>query len=310
MTIGQASAWLKRHDTRIMAAAPFVGLLWQDGAHLLRPAVVPLSIVIVTITCVRMDWQGLSAHLRRPLTVAIAVVWLQIVAPLVVFGLAAPVLSTESPLLTGLVLNAAAPSILIASAYAMIIGVKPAMSMAVSVACTAVAPFTIPGLFDVLGLGALDIPATDLLIRLVVFVSIVFAGAWAVRRSAGKDRIERHAPTLDCATILLMSALVIGIIDGVTAVVVSNPLKVASFVVLAFLLNFGMQAGGCLVWWWHDRVQSLEVAILSGYRNMAMILAVIIDVASIDVIIFVICCQFPMFILPLLTRPLCRRLQA
>ena len=115
---------------------------------------------------------------------------------------------------------------------------------------------------------------------------------------------------MDGATVVLMSVLVIGIMDGVTAVVVSSSLKVALYVVLAFLVNFGMQAGGCLAWWWHDRAQALEVAILSGYRNMAMILAVIIDVAPIDVIIFVICCQFPMFILPLLTRPLCRRLQA
>ena len=310
MNVGQASAWLKRHDTRIMAAAPFVGLLWQDGAHLLRPAVVPLSIVIVMITCVRMDWRGLSVHLRRPLAAGFALVWIQIAAPLAVFALSAPLLPADSPLLTGLVLNAAAPSIMIAPAFAIIIGVKPAMCMAVAVASTALAPFTVPGLLDVLGLGALEIRADELLLRLVAFVAAVFLGAWTVKRLAGAERIERAVPIMDGATVVLMSVLVIGIMDGVTAVVVSSPLKVALYVVLAFLVDFGMQAGGCLAWWWHDRTQALEVAILSGYRNMAMILAVIIDVAPIDVIIFVICCQFPMFILPLLTRPLCRRLQA
>lgn len=301
--------WLKRHDTRILAVAPFVALLWQEGAEMLRPSVVPLSTIIVTLSCVRMDWGGLGEHLRRPLAIGFAVLWVQIVAPLIVYGVAAPMLSADPALLTGLILNAAAPSIMVAPAFAIIIGVKPTMTMAVAVVSTALAPLTVPAMLDILDLAALDIPAAELLLRLAVFVAVVFVGAWAVKRLAGEERIERHRLRIDGVLVLLMSALVIGIMDGVTAVVVASPFKVALYVVLAFAVNFGMQAAGWGIWWWHDRAQSFEVAILSGYRNMAMILAVIIDVAPIDVIIFVICCQFPMFILPLLTRPLFRRLQ-
>ena len=79
--------------------------------------------------------------------------------------------------------------------------------------------------------------------------------------------------------VLLMLVLAIGIMDGVTAVVVSSPLKVALYMLLAFAVNAGMQVVGGLVWWWRDRSRALVAALLSGYRNMAMILAVIIDIA-------------------------------
>ena len=158
-----------------------------------------------------------------------------------------------------------------------------------------------------LGLGALAIPTTDLLVRLLIFVSVVFGGAWGVKRLAGEDRITRHGPAIDGMVVLLMLVLAIGLMDGVTAVVVSSPLKVALYVLLAFAVNGGMQVLGGLVWWWRDRSRALVAALLSGYRNMAIVLAVIIDVAPIDLIVFVICCQFPIYILPLVSRPLYRR---
>ncbi len=95
----------------------------------------------------------------------------------------------------------------------------------------------------------------------------------------GEGRITRHGPAIDGMVVLLMLVLAIGIMDGVTAVVISSPLKVALYMLLAFAVNAGMQVVGGLVWWWRDRSRALVAALLSGYRNMAMILAVIIDIA-------------------------------
>lgn len=208
-----------------------------------------------------------------------ATAWLLIAMPLIVFAVAVPLLPAGSSVLTGLVLNAAAPSITVAPAFALILGVEPALAMTVTVVATALAPFTLPAMLGVLGLGALVIPTTDLLVRLLVFVTVVFAGAWGVKRLAGEGRITRHGPAIDGMVVLLMLVLAIGIMDGVTAVVISSPLKVALYMLLAFAVNARMQVVGGLVWWWRDRSRALVAALLSGYRNMAMILAVIIDIA-------------------------------
>ncbi len=208
-----------------------------------------------------------------------ATAWLLIAMPLIVFAVAVPLLPAGSSVLTGLVLNAAAPSITVAPAFALILGVEPALAMTVTVVATALAPFTLPAMLGVLGLGALVIPTTDLLVRLLIFVTVVFAGAWGVKRLAGEGRITRHGPAIDGMVVLLMLVLAIGIMDGVTAVVISSPLKVALYMLLAFAVNARMQVVGGLVWWWRDRSRALVAALLSGYRNMAMILAVIIDIA-------------------------------
>jgi BASS family bile acid:Na+ symporter len=310
VTIRRLGVWLRSHDTKILAASPVVGLLWQDAAGVLRPAVPALAAVIILLAWVRMDWGGLGPHLRRPLGVALAVAWMLVGTPLIVFAAVAPLLSADSPVFAGLVLNAAAPAIMSAPAFALIIGVEPALATAVSVVSTAFAPFSLPAIMEALGMGSLDIPAGELLARLLLFVAVVLLGAWVVKRLAGEERIARHGLAIDGALVSLLGVLVIGIMDGVAAVVLTSPLKVAFYVFLAFAVNVGMQVMGGLVLWWRNRPYALVLALLSGNRNMAMILAVIIDVADIDLIVFVIGCQIPCYILPLFMRPLYRRLLA
>ena len=55
MGTGREKPWINRHSTKIMAVAPVIGLLWQEGAHTLRPTIVPLAATIILLTCVRMD---------------------------------------------------------------------------------------------------------------------------------------------------------------------------------------------------------------------------------------------------------------
>ena len=309
-TIAWLGPWLRRHDTKLLAASPLIGLLWQDLAGVLRSAVPVLAAVSILLSCVRMDWGMLGSHLRRPARAALSVAWILIAMPLVMFVIAVPWLPIGSPLLTGLVLNAAAPSIMAAPAFALIIGIEPTLAMVVSVASTALAPVTVPAAMGILELGALDIPASNLLVRLLLFVTFVVLGAWTVKRLAGQAKITRHGTLFEAAFVTAMCGLIIGIMDGVTAVLLTDPLKMALYVFLAFCANLGMQIAGGLAAWWRDRQFGLVLALLSGNRNMAMILAVIIDVADRDLVLFVICCQFPCYVLPLFMRPLIRRLRS
>ena len=306
--IETAALWLQRHSTKVLAAAILLGLFWQDFSNAIKPAAPVCAVLCMLLACARMDWSGIGALLRRPWRVVLIVAWALIGAPLVVYAVAAPFLPPGAPLLAAMVLNGGAPPILAAPAMALILGVEPVLSMVAAVIGTALAPFSVPAVTHFLDLGSIELPAEALLLRLLLVVAIVLGGAWLLKRLAGRERIERHGVLLEGATVFFIAGFGAGLMAGVKAMLMADPAKALLFIVLAFVLHIALSVSGALLLWWRDRRQALVMALLSGFRNMMMIYVVIVDVAHPDVILFVICAQFPMFLMPLAIRPLFRRL--
>ena len=306
--LAELGDWLERHSTRILAVSPVIGLLWQDLAAALMPAVVPFAVLSMLLACTRIEGPTLRSRVGHPGMLAVGVAWLTLGAPLLVFGLAQFFLPLGSPLLAGMVLNAAAPALLSSIAFAFILGVDPIIALMISVLSTTVAPFTVPAMLGILGVGAVGLSASNLLVRLLVVVLIAFGGAYLIRRTAGQARIRQHEGLIQGGVVLAIFTFGIGMMDGFQERLIHEPEKTLLFIALAFAVNAGLQLLAGLSVWLLDRRLALVAAMLSGNRNMAMMLAVILGVAHPDVVLFVICTQLPMFILPLFTRPLFRKL--
>jgi hypothetical protein len=302
--------WLNRNSTRVLACSLLLGLFWQDLAYLIKPFAPASAVLCMLLACTRMDWSGIGGILRRPGRIALIVVWVVVAMPLLAYAMVAPFFPEGAPIVAGIVLNTASPPILAAAAMAMILGVEPVIAMVVAVVATALAPLSVPALAGLLGLGAIKLPAMELLLRLAIVVSIVLGGAWVIKRLAGPERIERHGLLLEGGTVLFIAAFGAGMMAGILPILVEQPKKAALFVILAFVVHIAMQLLGAAILWWRDREHALASALLAGFRNMMMIYVVIADVAHEDVVLFVICAQFPMFLLPLVLRPLFRYLNA
>ena len=76
----------------------------------------------------------------------------------------------------------------------------------------------------------------------------------------------------------------------------------------AFTVNLALQAIGAAVFWRAGRAQALTVGLLSGNRNLALLLAVLVDRAEFDVLLFFAVGQFPIFVLPAVLAPVYRRI--
>ncbi len=306
--IAATAAWFERHSTRVLVASIFVGLAWQDLAELLRPAVLPLSILTMTFACVRMDWSLIAAHLRRPFSLLAILAWLLIGAPLLVYGVCLVLLEPGSPLFAGLMLNAVSPPIMSAPAYALIVGAEPVQALLVSLGGSALAPFTGPGMIEALGLGAVHLSAGHLLLRLGAMVSIALGLAWLIRRLLTRARVVRHGEKIGAITVLLIAGFGIGLMDGMRGHILAEPELVLGYTLAAFGLNAALQIIGAALLWRRSRAQGLVVALVSGNRNMSLMTAAVIDAVGPEVLLYLICTQFPLFFMPMLMRLVFRRL--
>ena len=137
---------------------------------------------------------------------------------------------------------------------------------------------------------------------------MAIVGAWVVKRALGTVRIERHGTSINALVVLLISAFGIGLMDGVMGHLMAEPGLVVGYVAAAFALNIGLQIAGALPLWRRERGEALVLALVSGTRNMSMMTAAVIDVAGPDVVLFLVCTQFPLYYMPLFMRPVFLRL--
>lgn len=290
-----------------MAAGAFVGLALPPLADLVRPLLVPLLLVPLTIALVRLDWRALAAYGRRPLLIAMIAAWLLLACPLAVWAIARE-LPLPPALGTAVVLMAAAPPIVSSPAIALFLGLDAALTLVVVLATTALVPFTLPPL--ALGLLGLDIAIgrVEFMLRLAAFVGVAFAVAMVARRVLGAPWLARHGRALDGISVLNLVLFVIGIMAGVTDVLWARPQVVALTLLVAFVANVVLQIAGAIVAWPLGRPAALAMGWMTGNCNMGLVLVTLADKADFDVILFFAVAQIPMYVLPGLLTPLYRRL--
>jgi BASS family bile acid:Na+ symporter len=107
-----------------------------------------------------------------------------------------------------------------------------------------------------------------------------------------------------------MVVFAIGIMDGVTTLALERPGYVLGATVAAFAANLALQVVGALVWLRQGMQRALTIGLLTGNRNMGLVLVALGADASLDLVAFFAVAQIPMYVLPGLLLPVYRRLVA
>ena len=300
--------WSARHGSALLAASIFAGIACAPLAAALRPVVAPAVALLMTLVLLRIDPTQVIAWLRRPLLVVGLSLWVLVACPLLAFA-ATRAVGLDGPLGAGLVLGAAACAAVSAPAFARLVGLDAEISLVVSVATTALVPFTAPPL--ALGLLGLDLAITipGLMLRLLLIVGLPALLAWGLRAALGPARLARAGPALDGSVVLVLVVFAFGVMDGVQARLVADPLWVLGGVALAMAGNLGLNALTAAVLWPLGRRLALSAGMLAGNRNQALFLAVLPAAADPGVLLFFALGQVPMFLSPFLLRPVYARLR-
>lgn len=301
---------LSRHAARFLAAGVLIGLAAPALAEFMRPALTASIFASLVLALMRLEGRDVAAFLRRPLLLALFTGFSLLASPLLMMAAVAP-LDLPTGLANGLVLMAAAPPIASAAAFALIMRLEAAFSVAAVVVGYVLVPLSLPVIaLSLLGIE-LEIGGAELMVRLAAMVGGSFAVAVILRRTiVGPERIARNAARIDGLAVLALVVFAIAIMDGVTDTAIARPGFVALATLAAFIANGVLQIIGAALFWRSGRLVALTAGHMSGNCNMGLILAVLGDKASPDLAVFFALAQLPMYMLPLVAVPIYRRLLA
>ncbi len=134
-----------------------------------------------------------------------------------------------------------------------------------------------------------------------------FGFAWALRRALGLERLKRNADLLGGLNVVLLVIFAIAVMDGVTARLLADPRYIGMLLGLACVMAAVLHATGFALFHRAGIAGSYGAAILSGNRNMGLMLVVTAGTAGEAFSLYVGIAQIPMYFAPLALTPFLKR---
>jgi len=300
---------MARRGGVLLAGCIFVGLALPPLAAMLRDTLTITVAGLMTLVLLRIDLKQVLAYLRRPLLVAALLAWLLIACPLIVYAIVRA-MGLDGPLGAAVVIMATGCAATSSPAFARLVGLDASVSLVVAVVSTLLVPFTAPPL--ALGLLGIDLAISlwALMGRLALIVGLPLLASLVIRRLVAAPTLGAWSGRIDGTVVLLLVMYGIGVMDGMQAKLLAEPAWVLGGIALAFLGNFGLNLLTTLATLPAGRGVALAAGLLSGNRNMALYLAVLPAATDSRILLYFALCQFPLFLSPMLLRPIYDRLRA
>jgi predicted Na+-dependent transporter len=297
-------ALLSRQARWALPAGVFVGIAFPQLAGLLRPLLTAAVIGTLTGALLRLDWNRFADIGRRPALPAGLAIWQLLVSPLLVwFGSALMGLPPDLRLV--LLLQSAAPPIGSAAVFALILGLDGVLAALATVTATLLLPFTLtPLVVLLLPEAGVRVDLLPFFLRVTLLVVVPFLLAGILRALVGLERLRRADALLGGSNVLLLVVFAIAVMDGVTERLVEDPQRVAILLFTAFIAAFLLHFAAYLVFRRAGPTAAGTAAVLSGNRNLGLMLVITAGTAGETFSLYVGIAQIPMYFAPLLLTPL------
>jgi BASS family bile acid:Na+ symporter len=293
----------------LIAAASLIGVLFPALAAAMRPGLVAISLLTMTLALLRIEPAAFAHVLRRPGMALLVLGWVTFAVPLLVHVVLSPILPAGSAFHAAAVLIAATPSVLSAAVFAILLGADAALLTVVAIPSNALAPLWLPLTASLMGVSA-QVDPWAMALRLALLVGGSFALAGAVIALAGRARLRAGAARIDTAIVLSVALSAIPCMAGVGEALAGRPLAFAAMFAFALALNLSLQALGFLAFRAAPRQAALSAGLVSGTRNMVLLLAALPAGQAGDLGLIVAAAQLALFVMPVLVAPAYRRLGA
>lgn len=304
-------AWLGRHGTNAIAISILLGIALPPLGALIRPYFPETVFLLLCLAFLRVDPAALRAEFGRPRLLFTAATWTMLVVPLMAGAimLAVGLADRSAGLLLALIFNVVAPPTFSSPAMAALMGLNAAVTLAVLLLCIAATPFLAPAMVALFVGPAVTFSPVELGLRLVLMLAGAASVGIAVRAVAGKAWVERQALRIDGLNVIVLFLFAVALMGDVLSNTLSRPLYVLGLLVLSTAMTLGLSG---LTWMLFARTahrNALPLAHAAGSRNTGLMLAAAAGAVPELVWLYVALIQIPIYALPLIVRPLVKRLQ-
>jgi hypothetical protein len=305
-----ALAWLGRQGTRAIAAVVLIGIAVPPIGAVLRPFVTPAIFVLLCIAFLRVDAAALRSYVRRPGLVLAATAWTMLAVPLLFGAICVGLgLNARAPeLFLALMMQAVAPPMMAAPAFAALMGFDATLVLASLVTSTALTPITAP-LFAYAFIGpALTLSPALLGLKLFAILAGSALLAMIGRRVIGPEAIARRKDELDGVNVIVVFVFVAAVMEHAAANFIDAPPATLGLAALAFASSIAVLGLTALVFARTGKERAFMLGLMASQRNMGLMLAATGGSLPDFVWLYFALCQFPIYLFPQLLKPLARRL--
>ena len=307
--LNAALAWLGRQGTRALAASIFLGLAVPPLAAYVKPHLGETVFVLLLFSYLRTDPTAFGRYLKAPGLTIVAALWVMVAVPLL-FGAAyalSGIRAAWPALYTIMILQMAITPITSSAAFAALMGLDVAFSLVTLIVSNALSPITTVA-FSYFFLGTSLFSPIELGIKLFFFFAASGAIAYAIRRVAGQEWIERKNEPIDGLNVIAVFIFAIAAMDGVPRHVMADPLFAIELLVLIFVLTCALIGLSVLVFLRAGLDRGLVIGLLAAFRNIGVVMSAVGTSLPDLAWFYFAMVQFPIFLLPAVLRPLARRL--
>lgn len=303
-----ALAWLGRQGTRALAASVFLGLAVPPLAAYVKPHLGETVFVLLLFSYLRADPRAFERYLRAPKLAIVAALWVMVVAPLLFASAfaASGIVDINPALYFIMVLHIATPPITSSAAFAALMGLDVAFSLVTLIACSALSPITTVA-FSYLFLGSSLFSPIELGLKLFFFFASSALVAYAIRRVAGQEWIERRKEPIDGLNVIAVFIFAVAAMDGVPRYVIADPMFALGLLIFVFVLTFSLVGLSILLFLRAGIDQGLVIGFLASFRNLGVIMAAVGAALPETAWFYFALAQFPIYLMPQIVKPLARR---
>jgi BASS family bile acid:Na+ symporter len=286
-----------------MPSGLVLGLALPELAAALKPILAPSVVLLLLVSMLRVDPSSIGAAIGRWRLLAVVWLWALVVCPLLALRIG-DALGLPVELGHALTVSAAAPPLLFGAMFAAVTGLNAGLALVGVVGGTLLGALTIPLVASGAGLDIGSVSTGAFLLRSLAVVAGTAALAWGIRAALGNARMDAHKTRFEGIGVVLMIVFAIAVMDGIAALAFSDPARLAAFVLAAFALNLALQLGTVALFWRTGAFDAATLAIVGGFRNNGLLLAILPPPVPPEIVLFVAAAQFPIYIVPSLAWPL------
>jgi bile acid:Na+ symporter, BASS family len=260
--------WAGRNGAAVVIAGVVIGLGIPYLAEVARPCLAVAIFIFTFGSFLKFDGASLAGEITHGGRTALMVAWATFGVPLIIM-LFIKIAHPGPELAQGLLFWALVPASPACVAFAAILRLNITIALLATVIGTAASPFYIPALAALFGGYHVDIDPLATCLHLVLLIGGAFLAAAAAKRLAGTF-IRENPEAMTGIAVFAMFLAGMGSMRGMQAHLLAQPQISLAFVLLAYLLLFGAEIVGTLLFWRYGRTAALTAGLISGTRTITL----------------------------------------